>query len=97
MNREQAHVNATPMNDAGTSQGSTTNSMISSNSINNVDWSGTHVQFYQAEEMRDWILLDNESTASIFCNKNYLQDIQENSEELVLSTNGGGLKTKLTA
>jgi hypothetical protein len=97
MNREEAHATATPMNDAGISQGSTTNSMISSNSINNVDWAGTHVQFYQAEEMRDWILLDNESTASIFCNTNYQQDIQESSEELVLSTNGGGLKTKLTA
>jgi hypothetical protein len=44
-----------------------------------------------------WILLDNKSTASIFCNRNYLQDIKESHEKLVLAANGGGLTTKMTA
>jgi hypothetical protein len=47
--------------------------------------------------MRDWILLKNESTASIFYNRNYVQDIKESHEELVLATNGDKLTTKLTA
>jgi hypothetical protein len=47
--------------------------------------------------MRDWILLDNESKASIFCNRNYVHDIKESHEELVLATNGGKLTTKMTA
>jgi hypothetical protein len=42
-------------------------------------------------------LLDNESTASIFCNRNYVQDIKESQEELILATNGGKLTTKMTA
>jgi len=33
---------------------------------------GTHVAFYQATEMRDWILLDNESTTSVFCNREFV-------------------------
>jgi hypothetical protein len=69
----------------------------SSTPSNNTNWTNTHVQFYQAEEMRDCILLDNESTASIFCNRNYVQDITESQEELILATNGGKLTTKLTA
>ena len=72
-------------------------SVTSSNTQSYFNWTGTHVQFYQAKEMREWILLDNESTASIFCNKNYLLDIKEGKEKLVLWTNGGKLVTKMTA
>ena len=31
-------------------------------------WSGAHIQFYQAETMKDWILLNNQSTVSLFSN-----------------------------
>ena len=34
----------------------------SSNDSTSEGWSGAHVQFYQAEEMKTWIILDNGST-----------------------------------
>jgi hypothetical protein len=33
-------------------------------------WSAAHVQFYQAKEMKNWILLNNGSTVDFFCNPN---------------------------
>eukprot|EP00978_Attheya_sp_CCMP212_P045051 scaffold332106_cov58-Attheya_sp.AAC.2 len=45
---------------------------------------GAHIemQFFQADELRTWILLDNELSTSIFCNKNYVKDIQEKATQL---------------
>ena len=60
-------------------------------------WAGVHFQLYQAHEMRDWILLDNESTVTIFCNPNMVTDIQEVNEQLELVTNAGVLKTTTKA
>ena len=62
-----------------------------------VGWAATHIhaQFYQASEMRRWILLDNESTASIFCNKELLENIREVDDDLELHTNGGMLRTNM--
>jgi hypothetical protein len=57
-------------------------------------WAGAHIQFHQlneALEMRNVILLDNESTTSIFCNPEFVEDIQVGKEELLLSMNGGRL------
>ena len=42
--------------------------------------------------LREVVLLDNQSTTDIFCNKDFLEDIQEVSETLYLDTNGGVLK-----
>eukprot|EP00978_Attheya_sp_CCMP212_P012571 scaffold31431_cov54-Attheya_sp.AAC.3 len=58
-----------------------------------VGWVGAHIemQFFQAEELRTWILLDNESSTSIFCNKNYVKDIRESNTIMELNTNGGTL------
>ncbi len=62
-------------------------------------WAGAHVhlQFYQADIMKDVILLDNQSSASIFCNQEFVQDIRETDDEMVLLTNGGEIRTKLKA
>jgi hypothetical protein len=62
-------------------------------------WAGAHVylQFYQAEIMKDVILLDNQSSASIFCNPDFVYDVREVDEELVLLTNGGEIRTKQKA
>jgi hypothetical protein len=56
-------------------------------------WAGVHIhmQFYQADEMRDVILLDNQSTVSIFCNKDLVENIHQVDEPMVLKTNGGVL------
>ena len=56
-------------------------------------WCGAHVQFYQAGEMRDWILLDNQSTTSIFCNRHLVKDVRPTTEPMELMTNGGRLVT----
>ena len=49
------------------------------------------------QKMRNWILLDNQSTDHIFCNKELLQDIRSGDETLELLSNGGTLETRLTA
>jgi hypothetical protein len=94
MQRQQTHINAEQRGEINTSQSPVNHSTIPIKTVNTINWAGTHVQFYQAQEMRGCILLDNESTASVFCNGKYLQDIKESDEELILSTNGGDLKTQ---
>jgi hypothetical protein len=58
-------------------------------------WSGVHHQLYQQQDcMNKWILLNNKSTVTIFCNPDMVQDIQEtNNESLDLVTNTGVLRT----
>ena len=48
-----------------------------------------------SQQMRTWLLLDNQSTDDIFCNSQYLIDIKEIEEILEMSTNGGILKTNM--
>ena len=64
-----------------------------------VTWSGAHIalQFYQASHLRDVILLDSESSTSIFCNPSFVMDIYETNEVLELLTNRGPLKMNLKA
>jgi hypothetical protein len=71
-------------------------SSTSDNSSENIPtpgWSGAHVQFYQAQDMKSLILLDNGYTVNLFCNPNMVSDIKETNEALELSTNGGELRT----
>ena len=57
-------------------------------------WAGVNHQLYQQENMKEWILLDNESTVTIFCNPDMVKDIKETQEEsLNLVTNAGVLQT----
>ena len=54
-------------------------------------------QFYP-HEMRDWILLDNQSSVSVFCNRDLVQNIRKSNDgDMDLSTNGGVLVTKQKA
>jgi hypothetical protein len=52
---------------------------------------------YQANMMKDLILLDNGSTVNSFCNQELVEKAQEREETLRLSTNGGKvvMKTKV--
>ena len=57
-------------------------------------WAGVHYQLYQQDTMKDWILLHNQSTVTIFCNPDLVSDIQEvKGESLDLVTNAGVLRT----
>ena len=40
--------------------------------------------------MKDIILLDSDSTDSIFCNEKYVSNIRPSKEPLLMGTNGGG-------
>jgi hypothetical protein len=87
--KEQSHLNQDNNNastEPSTSSPSTTDG-----------WSGAHVQLYQANEMKKWILLDNGSTVNLFFNPQLVENIKETNEMLELSTNGGDLFTNKKA
>ena len=55
-------------------------------------WQGTHIQFAETSiwrEMKDWILLDSQLSATVFCNSAYVKDICKAKSPLQLATNGG--------
>jgi hypothetical protein len=60
-------------------------------------WSAAHVQFYQAEEMKKRILLDNGSTVDLFCNPNLVANIRTTTKMLEVLTNAGKLLTNQKA
>ena len=49
------------------------------------------------EVMKEWILLDNQSSVDLFCNPNLVKDIHESKETLFLHTNDGVIKTNMKA
>ena len=54
-------------------------------------WQGTHIQFAEMSiwrEMKDWILLDSQSSATVFCNSAYVKNICKAKSPLQLATNG---------
>jgi hypothetical protein len=59
---------------------------------NAFQWAGVHLGFYQASAMWTCILLDNESSAMIFCNPDMVTNIWQTDEELTLTTNAGVLQ-----
>jgi hypothetical protein len=77
--KEQSHVNANPpkqqRSPAPTQEKTETTPR---------GWSGAHVQVYQAKEMKNWIILDNGSTVSLFCNPDLVENVIETSETLEL-------------
>ncbi|KAL7574114.1 hypothetical protein ACA910_014803 [Epithemia clementina (nom. ined.)] len=57
-------------------------------------WAGVHINMYQSSNMKNRILLDNQSTVSIFCNEKLVYDIHEVKETMDLSTNAGTLEVQ---
>lgn len=62
-----------------------------------VGWAGVQFPSYIADEMRDVIILDNQSTETIFCNEKLVDNIRETDEILVLRTSAGVLETTMKA
>ena len=48
------------------------------------------------KELKDLVLLDSGSTNIIFCNKDYVENIQEANTPLEIQTNGGTLTVTQT-
>ncbi len=42
----------------------------------------------------DWILLDNQSTVDVFCNKDVLRNVREHNDVMAIHCNAGVTKTK---
>ena len=89
----QSHVQASENANKSTENG--TGSQAQENNGNG--WAGVHHGFYQASVMKNYILLDNESTDTIFCNPDMVTNIREVDESLTLTTNAGVLTTNLKA
>jgi hypothetical protein len=93
---QQSHVQANKKEKSNNSKSSNLTQNTKEDTKNKehqTGWAGVHFQLYQAHKMRNWILLNNESTVTIFCNPNMVTNIQEVNEQLDLITNAGVLKT----
>ena len=60
-------------------------------------WAGVNLGFYQTSTMQTCILLDNESSTTIFCNPEMVTNIHQTNEELTLTTNTRVLQTNMKA
>jgi hypothetical protein len=56
-----------------------------------VGWAGVHCSFAQYTNLQDLILLDSDSTDTIFCNPKYVTNITDTEEQLEVMTNGAPL------
>jgi hypothetical protein len=99
--KDQNHVNTILDNPTDTANSaSSTSSQITTaetSQASSREWSGAHIQMYQASVMKDLILLDNGSTVNLFCNPELVENIHETEETLRLSRNGGEVTTKTKA
>jgi len=100
---QQSHAQSggTTTNDANNNGGSANSTngnnatLQSQNSTSTTGWASAHIQFYQAELMQMWILLDNQSSTTIFCNPDMVSNIRRVDETLHLTTNAGVLTTNI--
>ncbi|KAI2510062.1 Reverse transcriptase (RNA-dependent DNA polymerase) [Fragilaria crotonensis] len=99
INKAQSHAQTTASSDASSvTPPSINNTPPPSSSSSVTGWAGAHIELqfqqFDAHEMRDWILLDNQSSVSVFCNKELVQNIRRSNDgDMHLSTNGGVLVT----
>jgi hypothetical protein len=85
---QQQHVQS-KNDDAKSTSGST----ITTKKEVIVGWTGLHCSFAQTVDMKELIMLDSDSTDTVFCNPKYVTNIRESNYPLSISTNGGELKS----
>ena len=64
------------------------------NAEQHVGWASLHCSFAQMYNMRDLILLDSDSSDTVFCNEKYVINIRPSDEILQLNTNGGIMESQ---
>ena len=103
---QQSHAVQTNPSDQGSVvpapvQGGTNNVPAPGTSMSTTGWAGAHIRLLfhqQHDNMRWWILLDNQSSVSLFCNPELLANIRDSDTgDMFLSTNSGLLVTKKKA
>jgi hypothetical protein len=57
-----------------------------------IGWAGSHCSFAQTVDMKELILLDSDSTDTVFCDLKYVSNIRDLEDPLSSSTNGGVMK-----
>ncbi|KAL7571234.1 hypothetical protein ACA910_008892 [Epithemia clementina (nom. ined.)] len=97
--KEQSHNQSGPPSQINeqqqiSAQQSQAGSLTTTENKSTQGWAGVHITMYQSMNMKDWILLDNQSTVSIFCNEQLVHDIHEVNETMDLSTNAGTLNVR---
>jgi hypothetical protein len=73
---------------------STSSNQVSETSRSETGWSGAYIGFAQSYAMQDWILLDNQSSVTVFSNKELVENIRDSNDTLTLYTNGVVLITR---
>ena len=91
--RQFAQSNNSINNDQSTI--TTKESIISTNKQNEkqIGWANLYFSFFQLQEMKELVLLDSNSTDTVFYNKNYVINIRKSDKTLILKTNGGKMIT----
>ena len=58
------------------------------------DWMAHQISAAQSRsEIKNWLLLDSQSSVDLFCNPSLVDNIREEPEKLLLATNAGVLQT----
>jgi hypothetical protein len=97
-NKQQSHLNTESRPELQSTDTQSQTSRPASTTTSSIPgWGGVHMQFFQSDNMKDVILLDNQSTVSLFCNHKMVRNIRRVDQELVLQTNAGTLVTDMRA
>ena len=95
--RERSNDQDSATNKKQNTSGSNLDSTITSRSSSKrIGWSNLHYNLSNCRRnkgnvLKDLVLLDSDSTNTIFCNKDYVENVREAETPLEIQTNGGTL------
>ena len=96
-NDQDSGINTT-QNTSGSNSDPT---LTSKSSSKRIGWSNLHYNLSncrsnKVNESKDLVLLDSDSTKTIFCNRDYVKNIRKAETQLEIQTNGGTLTVTQT-
>ena len=60
-----------------------------------VGWANLHCSFAQAVDSKNYVLLDSDSTDSVFCNSKFVTNIHKTDDQIKLNTNKGPIVSNM--